>query len=371
MPSGAGVVNPGLSTWIFIAAVRLFSIQAPPDLARVVQCGSVIALCLGMIIGFRMIGRAERRAWIWGIALGCVNPFAVLFGRKIWAQSILPLFCVFSIAGWLRRGTRWGAFAWGLGGAWLGQIHMSGFFLAAALLIWTALYDRMATSETERRKICWPWWVFGSLTGVLSLLPWIWHLLTHGSSARDHQFLAVLVGHNVLGLWYWILWVTGALGLGMSYSLGVDEFISFWRYPLLLGRPTFAVAVAHLVLLGLGGWLLLSRVLSLRLRAVDWKRAILGCSEPADRLLKSALYGSGLLLTLIGYPLYRHYLIVTFPLEWFWLARQMRIATRHWTYLLGAIWVSELIISAAFLYYIHANHGAPTGDYGATYMHSH
>jgi hypothetical protein len=123
--------------------------------------------------------------------------------------------------------------------------------------------------------------------------------------------------------------------------------------------------------LALGCWLLLSRAWPVRLRTIDWRRALFGSNEPADRLVKAALYGSGVLLTLVGYPVHRHYLIVTFPLEWLWLTRQMRIASRRWTYLLAAVWLSELLISAAFLVYIHVNQGAPTGDYGFTYMHRH
>jgi hypothetical protein len=218
-------------------------------------------------------------------------------------------------------------------------------------------------------SVHWRSWATGTLVGALTLLPWAWHLVEFGTAARQHSYLGVFLGHNTFGSWFWILWATGALGLGMSYSLGVSEFVVFLKYPVVLLRPTYGIAAAHVISLAVGAWLLLTRAWQGRVRGSTWRRTLLGTGEPSDQLLRAGLYGLGLMLTAIGSPIHRHYLIVTFPLPWLWLARQMRTATRHWNYLLASLWLSELVISAGFLYYIHVNHGAPSGDFGATYSH--
>jgi hypothetical protein len=100
-------------------------------------------------------------------------------------------------------------------------------------------------------------------------------------------------------------------------------------------------------------------------------RTFLGEGDPTNRIVNAGLYGLGVFLTLIGRPIYRHYLLVAFPLEWLWLTRQCRLATHRANVLLGAVWMCELTIAAGFLYYIHVNHGAAAGDYGVTYGHTH
>lgn len=371
MPSGVGTPNPGLSIWLFVGLARLFGIGTPPGLARAVQITNVAALTLAMVLALRYLGDGERRWWLWAIALACVNPFAVLLQRKLWAQSLLPLFCVLLIAGWWRRHTRWGAFLWGLLGALLGQVHMSGFFFAGALWLWTVLGARAAPLEADEYGVRWRAWLAGSALGALTLLPWVWYLTTHGSGARPVVFMDSLIDANLYGTWYWVLWVTGALGLGISYSLGSTSFGDFLRYPLLGASPTYAIACAHVVLLMLGLWVVVHRgwqiIESRRVEA----RALLGQGDSTSRIVSAGVYGLGLLLTLSSRPIVRHYLIVTFPLEWLWLSRQVRLATRRADVLLGAVWLCELTIAAGFLYYIHVNHGAPAGDYGVTYGYTH
>jgi hypothetical protein len=371
MASGAGVANPGLSVWIFIAMARLFRVQTPPELARAVQLTNVTALALAMLCAFVLVGRRERREWVWAIALACVNPFAVLFDRKIWAQSVLPLFCTIALIGWFRRGTRWGAFTWGIMGAWLGQIHMSGFFLSASMLIWTVFGGWARPDDAERVSVRWRSWAAGSLVGTLTLLPWLAHLLAHGTAARHQDYLAVLVLHNMLGLWYWILWVTGGLGLGMSYTLGTSEFAAFLRYPMIGGEPTYLLALAHVFLFVLGVWLLLSSASAAGARHSGWRGTVLGESAPTQPLVMAGLLGTGILLAASGFPIHRHYLIVTFPLQWLWVTRQLRSTTRHWNQALTVVWLSQLGLSIGFLFYIHAHGGAITGDYGVAFSRQH
>ena len=74
-------------------------------------------------------------------------------------------------------------------------------------------------------------------------------------------------------------------------------------------------------------------------------------------------------MSLLGINILRHYLIMSFPLEWVWLSRMalrdLRLGQRY----LMIIWIAQLIISATFLIYIHLNHGAPLADYGTAYQY--
>ena len=67
-----------------------------------------------------------------------------------------PMFGLLVWLGWWRCDKRWGAILWGLAGACIGQIHMSGFYFAAGLALWTAIFapkqTRGATGWYRRRS---------------------------------------------------------------------------------------------------------------------------------------------------------------------------------------------------------------------------
>jgi hypothetical protein len=94
---------------------------------------------------------------------------------------------------------------------------------------------------------------------------------------------------------------------------------------------------------------------------------MLGVRAPTQQLLMAGLLGTGILLVAAGFPIHRHYLIVTFPFQWLWVTRQLRSTTRHWSQVLTVVWLSELAISSAFLFYVHLHGGAITGDYGVAF----
>jgi hypothetical protein len=77
---------------------------------------------------------------------------------------------------------------------------------------------------------------------------------------------------------------------------------------------------------------------------------------------------TGILMTLSCLEVRRHYLIMSFPLEWVWLSRMSLGGSRLGQRYLMMIWVAQLLISASFLVYIHVNHGDPMGDYGVAYQ---
>jgi hypothetical protein len=75
----------------------------------------------------------------------------------------------------------------------------------------------------------------------------------------------------------------------------------------------------------------------------------------------------GLLMTLACITVCRHYLIVTFPLEWVWLSKLSLQDSRWGRKRLMVLWVAQLVLTASFLVYIHVNHGDVLGDYGIPY----
>src|SRR5262245_32522494 len=173
MRASVRVANPGMSIWVFQVPSKLIPLNDPTDLARLVQLLSIAALVLLVWFALRVVPQAEREPWLWAIALAAVNPLTVLFQRKIWPPSILPIFCTIYLIAWFRRERGWAAFACGLVGACLGQIHLSGFFFVAGLILWLLLFDR--------RRMAWLWWLAGSIIGAMPMLPWLHDLFLFGA----------------------------------------------------------------------------------------------------------------------------------------------------------------------------------------------
>src|SRR5262245_25731095 len=177
MNSSAGIPNAGMSLWVFVAMSSITPIDDPLTLTRAVQAMNVVAILFLTIFILTSIERAEREAWLWSVALVSVNPLFVLFSRKLWAQDTLPIFTVGMLLGWRYRHRWWGAFCWGLLGALLGQIHLAGFFFAAAFVGCILLFDR--------RSVRWPAWFAGSVLGLLPLAPWLATLAHGGQQLAD------------------------------------------------------------------------------------------------------------------------------------------------------------------------------------------
>ena len=287
-----------------------------------------------------------------------VNPFAVFYQRKLWPEPFLPFFSMLTLMGWWRRETRSGAATWGLVGAVLGQIHMSGFFYAAALFLFTLLFD---TRATPRRQTRWGAWLVGSLVGSAPLLPWIVYLLAHPTGGR------MTTGWSEISqLKFWQFWVTDPLGLVLTNPLGLHrgdsilaQLSDFARYPVLFGHPTYLCAAAHGVVLASALWILIRRP-RLRPRTPLTQTAL---------ATAAALIGFGVLMTLTGVNIRRYYMMVSFPFEFVWLASLALsdAASRRARLALPALWCGELLIAACFVGYVHVHGGAPDGDYGEAY----
>ncbi len=351
MTSGVySMKNPGMSVWVFLALSKISHATTPPELARAVQWLNLGALALLAFFSFSILPGPERIYWLWGTALAAVNPFAVIFQRKIWAQCTLPIFCVLFWIAWHYRHKRLGAFFWGLVGACLGQIHMSGFFLAGGVFLWTAIHDK---------QVRWVSWVLGSMAGALPFLPWLGYMVStpHGN------------GWDWNALWwllypkYWFYWLTDPIGIAVTNSLKTRDFFDFLGYPLVGGVKTYLVGIFHLVIVTTGMRILIN----LKKQGKFFHPAM--DSSETTLAVQSVLFSSGILMTLACVEVFRHYLIMTFPLEGVWLSRlalrDSQWGRRH----LALLWVSQLFITVFLLVYLHLNHGDPIGNYGLAYQY--
>ncbi|MFL5340075.1 MAG: hypothetical protein ACJ8F7_07980 [Gemmataceae bacterium] len=361
MASSASMRNPGLSLWVFFALGRLFGDDDPTCLARGVQVLGIAALGLLTAFALVCVPRGEREAWLWAAALAAVNPLCVLVQRKIWPPSVLPVLTLLMLAGWWYRHRPAGAFVWGLLGACLGQIHLPGFFFAAGFFLWSVLF--------ERRRPSWSGWVLGSGLGALLLVPWLHYMLTeHRDGFAGQQQWVRLVEFR-----FWVLWYEGPTGFGLDFPLG-PEFAAFQRSPIVGGHATFLVAALEAVLAGI--------VFALFVRGGYWlwrhrgrlRELLVGQEGPTAFALNAAFLACGVLFTLSCLPLRRHYLIVAFPLPFIWLARMALAKTngplmspRIGRRLLIALCVTQFLVAASFLHYLHVHGGAPRGDYGVCY----
>jgi hypothetical protein len=361
MPTSFELRHPGGTVWTFLALGKLFHVRQPTDLGRACQLLNVAALLLLVGFAFVAVPRGEREPWLWAAALAAVNPLAVLLHRKIWPPSVMPAYTMLVLVCWWHRDRRAGAFAWGLAGTLLGFLYPAGLFFALGFAAWAFLFDRAG--------VRWRPWLAGSCLGVLPLLPW----LVYVCAALPVNPIAQRNWIHVCELKFWFRWLTEPFGLSLEYTLG-DDFADFLGYPFVAGRPTYLVAALHLALLlaavglvGWGAW----RLWRQRERLGElW----VGRQSATAFTQSAGLWGFGIAFTLSLLPVHRHYMVLTFPLMFLWLAR-LTLAHRgrlvagltSGRLLLLGVWAAQMLISLSFLGYVHANQRAIAGEYGMPY----
>lgn len=350
MPSGASLRNPPMSIWLFVVLARMTGVSSPPGLSAVVEVLNIAALVTLALFALRRLDGAWRRAWLWGVGLAAVNPVAVQLQRKIWAQSVLPFFTALLFWAWSHRRTFPGAFFWGLLGALVGQIHMSGFFFAPALLGWTILFG-------DRREVRWSAWFAGSAIGAIPLIPWL-KAIAAGSSGEASGFRPL----EILFFRFQLFFVSEPLGLQIRQSLGAKSFKAFNAFP----GGTYLAGVLQLLLLVSG---LFALYLGVRLafeHRKRWRVWLSGRGSDASLLIAAVAIAYWLLLTVTTIRLHRHYMLIIFPLSYVLLAYVV-LTHRRGSRVLGAMAGAQLILCGLFLAFVHMNEGAAEGDYGVTY----
>ncbi|HSD50600.1 MAG TPA: hypothetical protein VLG48_04275 [Candidatus Methylomirabilis sp.] len=237
---------------------------------------------------------------------------------------------------------------------------MAEFFFSAGFVAWAMLFDR--------KRVAWLSWLAGSVVGALPLIPWARHLLAEfGNRPIPMKW------SRVLEFKFWTHWVTEPFGIGLKHTLG-QNFADFIASPVIQGRATYLVGVLHLLIVLLAAVTLVRASSWLWQGRERWRDLLIGRDSKTAFTLNAAVLGFGILFTAFGLPFHRHYLIGTFPLMYVWLAhiilappdRQLKGASVA-RILLGILCVLEVLLSAAFLYYIHVNQGASHGGYGIAY----
>jgi hypothetical protein len=359
-PSGSGVRHSGSIVWAFIGLGRLFHVQEPTDLGRLVQVLNVAALLLLLLFAFRWVPAGDREQWLWAAALVAVNPLAVLMQRKIWNPSITPCFSVLMLMGWWRRDRHLGAFFWGLFGVVLGYLHPAGLFMTAGFGLWAFLFDRKGTR--------WLAWLAGCALASLPQLPWLSYLAFGDKPPSVHQ-----AWHYILTARFWTRWTTEPLGDTLRYTLDAEQFANFLRGPVVAGHHTWLVGALHGVLMAAAVAVLLMGARRLWLRRARWWDLFVGRESPTAFTQSAALWGFGILFTLTCLAIYRHYMTVAFPLTFVWATR-MALGGRgsgpaelaRGRVVLLMLCGAQALITAGFLNYVHTN-PRYLGEYGVPY----
>jgi 4-amino-4-deoxy-L-arabinose transferase-like glycosyltransferase len=345
--SSTGIPNPGMGIWVLAVLGRGLGLSEPVSLAQGVMVLNVLAM-LGL--AWFAVRVVRRESWLWATALLAVSPIAVQFSRKIWIQSVLAPFVLVVLVAWWRRSAAGFAFAWGLVGAWLGQIQMAGFFFAAGLAAWTWLFDR--------RGVRWRWWLAGSGVGLAPAVPWLWDVAT-GDELGDSP-------RQVPNLDFWREWlVEYPLGFDLHTTFG-SEWREFLEFPTAGGTPLRLVLVTFVVIA------VVSLAVAVRAAPALWRRrgeAVAALRRSPSLLLVTAGFVAfGLLLTFSFTHVHRHYLLVAFVLPFLTIALLALArpgAVTRW--LLTVLAVALCALSVQFLAYVHVNEGAAGGDYGVSY----
>lgn len=349
MMSGGGVVNPGMSV-AFFALLSKFS-SSPLGLARGVQWMNVAAIFILLWFIYKKIDEEQRIIWLLGLALAAVSPMAILFSRKIWAQDMLPFFTAILIVAIHQRSRLHWAFVYGLLAALIGQIHMSGFFLAFGWVSFSVLHDLY-----HKRKIQFVAIIAGGIVGLIPMIPWLIYISTHKQGSY-------LILDHVLQFRFYIYSFLDALGLNLVYTFE-KEINAFYQYPgfyLVAAIYVLLLAAALFTLWLMGRWMI-DFFRSIRDNGI--LKVIFNCSE-ARFYTQGIFIGLGLLMTLSGTEIYAHYLICIFPFTYIWLSR---LFIRNTAFFKGIV-ICQAILSVLFLLYVHQNDGIREGDYGVTYKY--
>ena len=342
MKMSIGGPNPGMSVWVFVLLGLVFRPETPPDLARAVQLLNVAALVafLGFIVS--AVPRRQREPWLWALALWAVNPLAVIYERKIWPPSVLPIFIVAMLFGWWYRRHWLGSFLFAAVATIAGQIHPTAAFLCIAILAWTLFDDRRSFRVTGL--------VAGAIVGVLPALGWIARYYEPGD--RLHKL-------RPPWLTFYGRWFSEPFGLGPDHTLGPIDFTRFVAWPSIGGQPTYLVLLLHVAIAALGISLLARAAIRLYRSGGLSDRWLFIGETAGGRLVRPAFFGFGTILTLLsirGGGLYPHYLIVIAPIMTLWVALSAAfadggtLATRGRTVLSALCLCDALLVVLLFAY---------------------
>lgn len=357
MTMSIGGPNPGMSVWIFILLGLVARPDSPVGLAHAVQVLNIAALFAFVVFVVRSIPRDQREAWLWAAALWAVNPIAIVFERKIWPPSTLPIFIVAMLAAWWYRRSRAGSFVFALVTVLGGQIHPTCAFLGASLFAWTIVDDRRAFRLGSL--------VAGAVVGLLPAVTWL------ASSTSVGRGLAKL---RLPLPYFYGRWFTSPFGYGPDHTLGPVEFPRFLGWPEVGGGHTWLVLAVYTAIVAVALALTVPAAWRyLRARDFSLRWIVLGAT-PAGRMVRAAFFGLGLILTLLtirGGGLYPHYMIVISPVMALWVALTAKFGAgglfaRRTRLLLATLCVLDAAIVVLLFSYVHTV-GDIHGEFGPSW----
>ncbi|NJN74494.1 MAG: hypothetical protein HC799_17725 [Limnothrix sp. RL_2_0] len=350
--SSVGIPNPGMSLWCF-ALIAKFTTTPIGMVQGIMFLNVVVLWCFfGFIVW--QIPRMQQSIWLWGLAIASVNPIAIIFSRKIWIPDLLAPFCLLCFLGHSFRQKFWGAFLWGCFSLCSGQIHMSGLFLTVGLTLWTIWHD---WRDKQLKKIAWSGWFLGSVVASVPLIYWL--IDAHSQLQRSASSIVGLLVPK-----FYMQWLTTAIGVNLSISLKQTFWSDFLQEPRFLGMSTYLMIPVHAFLLCIGLWSLYQMWQNCRISRRNQKieQATIPNSSIKD-YIQALGFGLGGIFTITATDVIPHYVPITFPFPFLWLAN---IHHRR-PHILLLIVLMQLWISITFLQFIHDNDGCENCDYGRTY----
>ncbi len=263
----------------------------------------------------------------------------------------------------------------------IGQVHLSGWFVAIGLALGTALFEWRGVLPRSRY---WHWWLLGTILGLVSAFPWA-RGLPRVPLSLPAESLAQLLGIRVGSCCYALaasatsVLPFAALGLGENttqYEVGpiIDGIRT--RVPETLSWFITLLIAVRLVVLFYSGvvapavrWIL-GKIAS---RGGSHVVAVAPAPDHPPHAEESRASTGFYLWSTIAMPsaifvlttavFFYHYFFVMCPFLFVLFA----IFMLPWRRALLALVVAQALLSFCYLSYIHQKGGASHGEYGGTY----
>jgi hypothetical protein len=278
------------------------------------------------------------------------------------------------------RLTRWGAFSWGLVGAIIGQVHLSGWFVAFGLIVGTLIAERF---EMMPRSAHWRMWLLGTGLGLLPAIPWLIELpgmtIPTGLDSTFQSTLGKIPGY-LYGL---VASATSALPYGflgtgeMTDDLLIRPTVGGIRFHVYEWLTIYLIVIyaARIIATIVGAIKTTFRALRQRAqkaRATDSLApapagaAIDALERPGSvtRFYVLSAFVVPFVSLFLGTNMYfYHYFFVFCPFLFVMIAQWFL----PWRRCLFGMVVAQALMTVAFLNYIHDTGGTDRGEYGVTF----
>ncbi len=335
--SGGGIVNTGVSTWPFI--IFRYLNLSPVGMVWAVAIMNVVGIGI-FYLSLIQWNPKWKHLILPGIAIASTHLLHIIFSRKIWAQDLLPFFTSIAFWGFVNRKSWIGIFAWALGLGLAMQVHMSGFYLAASMILTAIWYDGgVKTSFT------WVWKL--SMFLVWALLPslnWAFHVISHAGKSST----SIL---NIFKFEFFIRFISDVVGINIVYSLGKTT-------PEFLKAPySYLNLIFLLILCGIFLFVVYKLFKVKTLRTTIWN------DKESKFLLWAYIILPAFFFTISGINVRDHYLIVLFPMiQILFTIVVNEINPKFISWIL----VCQFWVSSNFLMFVHNNPNIK-GDYGVPF----